>query len=104
MLVDRNAVEAELGGEFELVEIAVVELVPFLRIEIAVRQDHPGGAILVGVVHVQIGVGHEMKNEDFHRAGSRTCCSPWTIVRGLACFTSVTSDLRFPPRCARNGG
>src|SRR5262244_1372938 len=67
MLVDRNAVEAELGGELELVEIAVVELVPLLRIEVAVRQDHPGGAILVGVGHVQVGIGHEMKHEDFHR-------------------------------------
>ena len=44
MLVDRDAVEAKLGGEFELVEIAVVELVALLRIEIAVRQHHPGGA------------------------------------------------------------
>src|SRR5262245_54127999 len=95
MLVDRNAVEAELGGELELVEIAVVELVPFLRIEVAVRQDHPGGAILVGEVHVQVGIGHEMKHEDFHRAGSRTCSSPRTIVRGSGCFTSVAPTFAF---------
>src|SRR5262249_13781040 len=67
MLVDGNAGEAELGGKLELVEIAVVELVPLLRIEIAVRPDHPGGAILVAEVHVQIGIGHEMKHEHFHR-------------------------------------
>src|SRR5262249_57018797 len=73
MLVDRYAVEAELGGELELVEIAVVELVSLLRIEVAVRQDHPGGAILVAEVHVQIGIGHEMKHEDFHRRLPHVC-------------------------------
>src|SRR5262245_49259297 len=101
MLVDRYTVETKLGGELELVEIAVVELVPFLRIEVAVRQDHPGGAVPVGVAHVQVGIGHEMKHEDFHRAGSRTCCSPWTIVRGSACFTSVARDLGVRRRDAR---
>ena len=44
MLVDGDAVEAELGGKLELIEIAVVELVAFLGIEIAVRQHHPGSA------------------------------------------------------------
>src|SRR5262245_11712199 len=68
MLVDRYAVETELGGELELVEVAIVELVPFLRIEIGVRQHHPGGATFVGKTHVQIRIGHKMKHEDFHRA------------------------------------
>src|SRR5215471_15013327 len=94
MLVDRNAVEAELGGELELVEIAVVELVTLLRIEVAVRQDHPGGAILVAEVHVQICIGHEMKHEDFHRR-LRTWFSPRTIVRGSGCFTSVAAAFAF---------
>ena len=73
MLVDGNAVEAELGGKLELVEIAIVELVPLDRIEIRVRQHHPGSAMLVGIAHVQIGIGHQMEHEDFHGGASRVC-------------------------------
>src|SRR6266436_4971710 len=87
MLVDRYAVEAELGRELEFVEIAIIELVPFLRIEIGVRQHHPGGAIFVGETHVQISVGHEVKHEDFHRRLRFPRFS--LIVRRPACFASV---------------
>ena len=68
MLVDGNAVEAELRGEFELIEIAVVELVALLRIEIGVRQHHPCGAVFFRIAHVQMGIRHQMEYEDFHGA------------------------------------
>src|SRR5262249_13158393 len=88
MLVDRNAVEAELGGELELVQIAVVKFVTFDWIEIAVRQHDPGCAVLVGIAHVEIGIGHQMKHEDFHGASR---IFPWSrpmIVRAAPSFTS----------------
>ena len=88
MLVDRYAVEAELRGELELVEITVVELVPFLRIEIGVRQHHPGGAIFIAEAHVQISVGHEVKHEDFHRRLRQGAPRGNLIVRCRPCFTS----------------
>ncbi len=37
MLIDADAVETKLGSELQLVEIAVVELVADLGIEVAVR-------------------------------------------------------------------
>src|ERR1700730_15599859 len=84
MLVDGNAVEAELGGEFEFVEIPVVQFVALLRIEVAVRQHHPGGAVLIGIAHVQIRVGHEMENEDFHRAALRMNCDT-SLAKDCGC-------------------
>ena len=66
VLVDRDAVEAKLGGKLQLVEIAVVERVALLRVEIAVRQHHPGSAILLVIAHVEIGIGHQVKDEDLH--------------------------------------
>ena len=74
MLVDGDAVVAELGDELELVEVAVVELVALLRVEIGVRQHHPGGAVLLRVAHVEVRVGHQMEREDFHRAALRMNC------------------------------
>jgi hypothetical protein len=47
VLVHAYAVEAELGAELELVEIAIVERVPLLRIVVAVGQDDPHRAVLV---------------------------------------------------------
>src|SRR5262245_7481166 len=94
MLIDGYAVETELGGELELVEIAVVELVPLLRIEVAVRQDHPGGTMLVGEVHVQIGIGHEMKHEDFHRRLPHVFLAADDCT-WLGMFYQRRADLRF---------
>ncbi len=93
MLVHRDAVEAELGRHFELVEIAVVELVAFLRIEVRVRQHHPGGAVLVLEAHVQIGIGHQVEDEDPHRAALRMNCE---TSRANACGCSMCG------RCAQS--
>ena len=66
MLVDGDAVEAEFGGELELVEIAVVELMALHGIEIAVGQHHPDAFVPVLHAEVQVGVGHQVEEGDFH--------------------------------------
>ena len=71
VLVDADAVEAELIGEFQLADVAAIELLADLRIEIRVRQRYPGGVVTVGVAEVQVGVGHEVEEERFHP------CAPW---------------------------
>src|SRR6185312_14616207 len=58
---------AETLGIFELVEIAVVELVPLDRIVVAVRQHHPVGRVLLIEVEIEGAVGHQMEEEEFHR-------------------------------------
>ena len=68
VLVDAEPVEAELLAVFELVEIAVVEFVPLLGVEIAVGQNHPCRPVFLVVVEIEIGVGHQMKEKDLHRA------------------------------------
>ena len=47
MLVDGDAVEAELGGELQLVEIAIGERMALDRVEIAVGQDDPIRAVFL---------------------------------------------------------
>ena len=66
MLVDADAVPAEFIGIFDLVEIAVIELVADLRIVVGVRQRHPGGIVFLIVVGIERRIGHEMKKEEFH--------------------------------------
>ena len=56
VLVEADAVEAELVGEFHLVEIVVIELGAFLRIVMVVGERHPGRAVLGD--GVEIGVRH----------------------------------------------
>src|SRR5215469_17757739 len=77
MLVDRDAVEAELGGELQFVEIAVVKPVTFHRIEIGVGQHDPIGAVFLLIIHIQIGVRHQMKEQDFH---GRSLSMNWETV------------------------
>src|SRR5947209_3366509 len=71
MLIDGDAVEAELGCKLQLVEIAVIELVALLRVEMGVRQNHPGGAIFPRSSEVEIGIRHEVKEKDLHDATLR---------------------------------
>ena len=58
MLVHRDDVEAELLAVLELIQIAVVELVALLRIEILVRQRHPDRAVLLALGKVEVRVRH----------------------------------------------
>src|SRR5439155_19976004 len=94
MFIDRDAVKAELSRKLQFVEIAIVELVALLRIEISVRQYDPGSAIFLRVAHVQIGIRHEMKKEDFHGATLRMNWQTWSAK---ICGCSTCS------RCAQPG-
>ena len=68
MLVEADAVEAELIGKFHLIEILVVELGALLRVVMAVRERDPGRAVVCNRVKIGVAVGHEMEIEEFHAA------------------------------------
>ena len=68
MLVEADAVEAELVRKLHLVEIVVIKLGAFLRVVELVRQRHPGGAVARDLVEVDMTVGHEMEVEKLHAA------------------------------------
>ena len=68
VLVDRDAVEAELLGVLELVEVAVVELVAELGVEVLVGEvQRRRGVLLVEVVG-QVRVRHEVEEDELHVA------------------------------------
>src|SRR3546814_6052184 len=75
MLVDDDAVESELIGILELVEVTVVQRVAHLRVEVLVGESQRRRWVLLGVVEVvgQIGVGHEVEEVELHRSGLRPC-------------------------------
>ena len=64
MLVHRDAVEAELVAQLELVEIAVVGLVPDLLVVMRVGERDPG-ALVVELVG-QRRIREQMEIEDLH--------------------------------------
>jgi hypothetical protein len=66
VLVHADAVEAELGAKLELIEIAVVERVPLLRVVIAVGQDNPDRAVFLLHAEIEIRVGHQVEAHDLH--------------------------------------
>src|SRR3977135_3772604 len=66
MLVDRDDVETQLLGIDELVDIGGILVGAFFRIIEAVRQHHPGGAMLVALRHVERPVGHQVEEGEFH--------------------------------------
>ena len=66
MLVDADAVEAGLVGEFELVEVFVVELVRLDGVEEPAGDVDPDAAVLFFEVGRQVAVGHEVEPADFH--------------------------------------
>jgi hypothetical protein len=61
MLVHRDRVETELFAVLELVEIAVVEPVALLRVEVLVRQLHPHRTVPAPRLEVEVGIGHQVK-------------------------------------------
>src|SRR5262249_56390316 len=52
MLIEADAVEAELVGQLHLIEIVVIELRALLRIVMAIRERHPGRAVLCDRVEI----------------------------------------------------
>ena len=74
MLVEADAVEAELIGELHLVEIVVIELGAFFRVVVAVGIRHPGRAVLGDRLEIGVRVRHQMKVEEFHAEILRPFC------------------------------
>jgi hypothetical protein len=68
MLIEANAVEAELVGQLHLVEILVIEVRALFRIVVAVGKGNPGRAVLLDGVEVGVPVRHQMEVEDLHAA------------------------------------
>src|ERR1700722_10043553 len=66
VLVDAEAVEAQLVGVFELVEVTVVERVPFDRIVVAVGQRHPRRIVTLGIGQIEVGVRHQVERDELH--------------------------------------
>ena len=68
MLVDADAVEAELLGVFQLIEVSVVEGAALLGVVDPVREAEPRRRILGRVVKVggEIGPWHQMKKVKLH--------------------------------------
>src|SRR5262245_25878753 len=66
VLVDRDHVEAELLAVLQLVEEAVVELVPLLRVEVLVRQLDPHRAVLASGLEIEVGVRHQVEEDYLH--------------------------------------
>src|SRR5262245_25167690 len=68
MLIEADAVEAELVGKLHLIEILVIEFRTLLRIVMPVRERHPGGTVLCDRIEIGVPVGHEMEIEELHAA------------------------------------
>ena len=71
VFVHADAVETELVGEFELGQIAVVERLPLHRIVVGIRQRHPCGIVLLDIVEIEIGIGHQVEEKGLHHATLR---------------------------------
>ena len=60
VLVEHHAVEAELVGIGELVDILLIEAAALLRVPQAVRHRHPAGVVFLVEVRRQVRIGHEV--------------------------------------------
>ena len=59
MLVQDDRIETQLVRQHELLEIALIEFMPFFRVVVLVRKTHPGGFEFL-VVFRQMRVRHEV--------------------------------------------
>src|SRR5262249_3800902 len=66
VLVEADAVEAELVGELHLIEVFVIEAGALLRIIMPVRERDPGRAVALDGVEVGVPIRHQVKVEEFH--------------------------------------
>src|SRR4029079_13285623 len=90
VLVDADAVEAELIGELELPDVAGVKLLSDRAIEIGIGQGDTLRLVALGVAEIQIRIGHEVKKERLHPFAPRKKASsrvPPSFARsiGSAC-------------------
>ena len=66
VLIDTNAVEAELVGQHQLVEIAVVELMPMLGVVERIGEPGPSRFVLRAEIGREAVPGHEVEGEAVH--------------------------------------
>jgi len=66
MLVDAYAFEAELIGQLQFIEIAIVERMAELRIVKRIGGRHPGAVMRLREILRQVCPGHQMKAVDLH--------------------------------------
>ena len=70
MLVDADAVEAELLAIDEEVDMALVFVGALDRIVEAVGQHDPGRAVLRRRLEIERAIGHQVEGEELHRTAS----------------------------------
>ena len=70
MLVHRHRVETERLAVFQLVQVAVVELVALFRVEMPVRQIDPHGGVPAPGLEIEVRVGHEMEQNYLHTSST----------------------------------
>src|SRR4029079_1041812 len=76
VLVEADAVEAELVGKLHLIEVFVIEACAFLGVVVLVRIGHPGGAMLLYGLEIGMPIRHQMEVEDLHAAALRFSRNP----------------------------
>src|SRR4051812_50001359 len=86
MLVDADRVETELLGIDQRVDMAGVFLGALDRIVEAVRQHHPGRAMLCRLFEVERPVRHQVKVYELHRATPSMKSRTWRATVA-ACST-----------------
>src|SRR5512144_1473929 len=70
MLVDADAVETELIGQLELVQIAVIEGMTELGIVKRIGGGYPGAVVRLREILRQMRPGHQMEAVNLHRSYS----------------------------------
>ena len=86
MLVDADRIEAELLGIDERVDVARVFLGALDRVVEAVRQHHPGRAVLRRLREIERPVRHQMEGDELHDATPSRNSRTWRATRA-ACST-----------------
>jgi hypothetical protein len=106
MLVEHHAVEPDLVGIGELVDIFLIEAAASLRVPQAVRHRHPAGLVSLVEIGGQIRIGHESAS---NRAGPAWSCSapgrdtPRPEVLPRRRPAQATPACLQPPRAAASG-
>src|SRR5205085_8514907 len=103
VLVEHEAVKAELLGIDQLIDVFLIEAGGALTIPQRVRNRHPAAVVALIEVRRQVGIGHEMPAEQLHRSHlvlPRTRAS----VAALPCRRSTAPGaLRHRPRARQTG-
>ena len=105
MFVDADPVEAELVGEFQFVQIAVVKLRALFRIVIGVGQGDPGRLVMLQKIGVDILVRHQVKEMEFHQAAPFWAAVFAAVLWAVNAVTAAIKSSSFSccGRCPQSG-